>query len=263
MAKRNNKFSYRTLKVILVILILAIIGGFEFYRQNLLENRAVLNWSSKQRIKPANRANIQANQLNQLNFEGNVILQVNDGQPTFSSQELSFENGAWAKYGPLDNLNRATVAEAVLDQSLMPTKSRNRLTYKPSGWQNYQVNYKENTGSLYNRSHLIAFQLTGEEDNPQNLITGTWQMNSDAMEFYETEVKYYIKQTNHHVRYQVTPIYRNDELVARGVHMMARSIEDNAISFNIYIFNVQPDINIDYATGLAGGTAMIYRNDND
>jgi DNA-entry nuclease len=116
--------------------------------------------------------------------------------------------------------------------------------------------------SLYNRAHLIAYQLTAEEDNPKNLITSTRQLNDPAMEFYETETAWYIRKTGHHVRYQVTPVFVGDNLLANGVHMMARSIEDNGVSFNIYIFNVQPKVNIDYKTGLASGSIIQYNYDN-
>lgn len=261
MEKRKSKLGSLKLKSILVILIIAIAGGYRFYTQNFLENRAVLNYSSKQKIKPANSGNIQANQLSKLDFNDQVIVEVNNGKPTFSDQELK-AGKSWESYSPFDDLKRAGQANALLGQDLMPTESRERLNYEPTGWRSYQVNYKNQTGSLYNRSHLIGFQLAGENNTPQNLVTGTWQMNAYGMEFYETEIKYYLKQTNHQVRYQVTPIYREQELVPRGVHMMARSIEDNAISFNVYIFNVQPDISINYKTGLASGSALIY-HDND
>ena len=263
MAKSKKKpLSIRNVKLIVILIAFVVAGGYRYYTQNILENRAVLNWSFKQKIKPVNIKNVQENQLSQLNFKGDIIINVSNGKPTFTDQELELVED-WEEYQPLDDLRRATQANALLGQSLMPTKKRERLNYHPTGWHTYDVKYKNQTNRLYNRSHLIAYQLTAENDNPENLVTGTWQMNADAMEFYETELKYYLNQTNHHVRYQVTPIYRNQELIPRGVHMMARSIEDNAVSFNIYIFNVQPDVNIDYSTGLASGKALVYRGSDD
>lgn len=184
--------------------------------------------------------------LAQLSYDGEQTIDVNHGTPTFTKKELSTTAGAWQSYGNLDTNNRPTVANALLSQSLMPTAKREPLTVDPTGWHNKRIK----SGYLYNRSHLIGYQLTGQNNNPKNLITGTRSMNSPEMLRYEDDLAYYLKNNpNGYVRYQVTPIFRGDELVARGVHMQAQSIGSNAISFNVYIFNVEDGVKINYATG--------------
>ncbi|EOT43321.1 DNA/RNA non-specific endonuclease [Enterococcus dispar] len=187
------------------------------------------------------------NELAQLNYAGKQTIEINHGQPTFSKSELSTKSGAWEKYYPLDTLNRATGAEALLNQSLMPTEKRGSISkVTPTGWRNKKIG-----GSyLYNRSHLIGFALAGENANWQNLITGTRQLNNPEMLRFEMDIKYYLEQDKKHfVRYEVTPIFRSDELLARGVHLMAQSIGSNAIKMNVYIFNVQDGVKLNYADG--------------
>jgi len=133
----------------------------------------------------------------------------------------------------------------------MPTEERESIgMIKPSGWQTVKYDVIEGK-YLYNRCHLIGFQLTGENANEKNLITCTRQMNTDAMLDFENEVANYIKKTKNHVLYRVTPIYVETNLVASGVQMEAKSVEDNGegISFNVYIYNVQDNIEIDYSDG--------------
>lgn len=117
---------------------------------------------------------------------------------------------------------------------------------EPTGWKNKKIG----SGYLYNRSHLIGWALSAENDNWKNLITGTRQLNSPEMQRFEMDIKYYLEQSeDNYVRYPVTPIFRGDEELARGVHMMAQSIDDNKISLNQYIFNVQDNVNLDYSDG--------------
>ena len=154
-------------------------------------------------------------------------------------------------YSPLDGLGRCGAASACVGVDLMPTEERESIgQVKPSGWQT--VKYDCVDGKyLYNRCHLIGFQLTGENANKQNLITGTRYMNVDGMLPFENMVADYVKETGNHVLYRVTPIYDGDALVAGGVQMEALSVEDKGtgISFNVYVYNVQPGVEIDYATG--------------
>ncbi|MFC4770373.1 DNA/RNA non-specific endonuclease [Enterococcus hermanniensis] len=187
------------------------------------------------------------NNLANLEYSKNQTIEVNDNKPTFSEDDLSLANKAWEKYGDLDKLNRATSAEAMLNQSLMPTAKRGDISnVKPTGWHNKKID----KGYLYNRSHLIGYALSGENDNWKNLITGTAQLNNPEMLRYEMDIKTYLeKEKNNYVRYSVTPVFRGDELLARGVHMMAQSIGSNTIKFNIYIFNVQEGVTINYADG--------------
>ena len=139
---------------------------------------------------------------------------------------------------------------ACLGQDLMPTGNRGSISHiRPTGWQTYQSADGENN-NFYERSHLIGFQLSGEDANRSNLISGTYILNG-VMQYYEDMVANYIKTTGNHVLYRVTPIFDGDNLLASGVHMEAYSVEDNGstISFNIYVYNVQTDYDIDYATG--------------
>lgn len=204
---------------------------------------------SKQNSRQQSSAKLQAlkNKLALLNFDGQQTIEINHGRPTFSKAELSTKEGAWEKYYPLDTLNRATGAEALLNQSLMPTKKRGDISkVTPTGWRNKKIG-----GSyLYNRSHLIGFALAGENANWQNLITGTRQLNNPEMLRFEMDIKYYLEQDkDHFVRYEVTPIFRNNELLARGVHLMAQSVNSDTIQFNVYIFNVQDNVKLNYADG--------------
>ena len=183
-------------------------------------------------------------------WSGDNYFVVNDNNPYFTASEIkgvSFET-----YSPLDYLGRAQVALASISKDLMPTTDRPGLSYKPTGW--VQKSYSSNIvpqSYIYNRSHLIAWSLTAEGDNKLNLITGTPYFNQIGMQIFERMVVDYIKETNNHVMYRVTPIYVDKDLVARGVLMEAWSVEDNGdgICFNVFMYNVQPYITIDYATG--------------
>ncbi|CAH0418703.1 DNA/RNA non-specific endonuclease [Periweissella ghanensis] len=190
------------------------------------------------------------NNLAQLNFSGQQIIQVNNGQPSFSANELATNRGAWATYQPLDNLGRATGASALLNKSLMPHAKRQRLTVNPTGFKNRKVPINGHIEWLYNRSHLIGYQFTGQNNNLQNLVTGTRSLNDPGMSYYENMVASYLRShPNDYVRYQITPYYRDQELVPRGVQMQAESIGSSTIRFNLYIFNIQPGININYQNG--------------
>ena len=129
---------------------------------------------------------------------------------------------------------------------MMPTAKREGLTWNPTGWRNKRVK----SGWLYNRSHLIGYQLTGENNNPKNLITGTRQLNAPEMLAHESDIAAYLKKhPSSDVRYRVTPIFRGNELLARGVQMEGQSIGDNSIQFNTYIFNVADGVTLNYADG--------------
>lgn len=187
-----------------------------------------------------------ANTLANLDYTGQQEITVNNNDPAFSKNDLSTAKGAWATYSDLDSLNRVTDANALLNRSLVPSAKREPLTWNPTGWHNKKTAH----GWLYNRSHLIGYQLTGENNNPKNLMTGTQTLNSPLMLAHEMDIAYYLKQSNdHYVRYEVKPIFRGNELVARGVQMRAQSIGDNTIHFNVYIFNVEPGYTINYADG--------------
>lgn len=182
-------------------------------------------------------------------YSGDPYVVINDNEPSFSSEEL--ESDSFESYGELDDLGRCTIAFANLSSELMPQGERGSIgQVKPSGWQT--VRYDSVDGKyLYNRCHLIGWQLSGENANERNLITGTRYMNTEGMLPFENMVADHIKETDGHVLYRVTPIFVEDELVARGVQMEAYSIEDAgaSICFNVFVYNVQPDIEIDYSDG--------------
>ncbi|MBQ9828649.1 MAG: DNA/RNA non-specific endonuclease [Lachnospiraceae bacterium] len=181
-------------------------------------------------------------------YNGETACTLNGGKPYF---DTGMNTGTFEYYGDLDNKGRCTVASASLSKELMPTEKRGDISrIHPTGWVQAVYECVE-YGSLYNRSHLIAFALAGENDNERNLITGTRYMNAVGMQEYEILVGDYIKKTGNHVLYRVTPIFEGDEPLARGVNMEAWSVEDKGkgICFNVFCYNVQPDIIIDYATG--------------
>lgn len=166
-------------------------------------------------------------------------------------QEADFTTQAFETYAPLDELGRCGTAYANICTELMPTEERGDIgQVKPSGW--HTVSYDMVDGRyLYNRCHLIGFQLAGENANEENLITGTRYFNVEGMLPFENQVAEYVEQTEHHVLYRVTPVFEGTNLVASGVQMEAYSVEDNGegVCFNVYVYNVQPGIAIDYATG--------------
>lgn len=184
-----------------------------------------------------------------LEYAGELYVAVNDNQPGFTQNELDAE--PYEFYSDLDELGRCGYAMACLSRELMPTEERTGISHiKPSGWQSVQYDFIDGK-YLYNRSHLIGFQLAGENDNEKNLITGTRYFNATGMLAFENMVADYIKETGNRVLYRVTPEYAGNGLVATGVRMEALSVEDGGegICFHVMVFNVQPGVKIDYATG--------------
>lgn len=175
---------------------------------------------------------------------------LNGNIPEFTEEDLTTE--AFETYSELDELDRCGVAYANVGQELMPTEDRESISeVTPSGWINKDYGDLVDGGYLYNRCHLIGFQLTGENANERNLITGTRYMNIEGMLPFENMVADYVDETGNHVLYRVTPVYEGDDLVATGVQMEGYSVEDNGegICYNIFAYNAQPGIAIDYATG--------------
>ncbi len=182
-------------------------------------------------------------------YEGEPYIVLNDNEPLFSDTELS--TTSYEHYSELDALGRCGAAYACVGKDLMPTEERGDIgPVRPTGW--HTVKYDVIDGRyLYNRCHLIAYQLSGENANERNLITGTRYLNVEGMLPFENMVADYVRETGNHVMYRVTPVFSGDELVARGVRMEAESVEDNGagIRFHVFCYNVQPEIEIDYATG--------------
>ncbi len=182
-------------------------------------------------------------------YSGEAYYVVNDNEPYFTQKDMT--SAAYENYAPLDRLGRCGIAVACLGRELMPTENRGSISHiKPSGWVQAAYDFVEG-GVLYNRCHLIGFQLAGENANERNLITGTRFLNVEGMLPFENMVADYIKETGNHVLYRVTPEYTDRCLVAEGIRIEAKSVEDNGagICFHIYAYNHQPGVLIDYKTG--------------
>lgn len=185
-------------------------------------------------------------------YDGQASVTVNKNKPQFSRKEIT--KISYEKYGSLDKLGRCTTAIACIGQDLMPSEDRESIgMIRPTGWnQNkYPGLVDSEPPYLFNRCHMIGFQLTGENANEKNLITGTRYMNVEGMLPYENIVAEYIRNTGNHVMYRVTPVFEGNNLLCSGVQIEALSVEDNGegVSFNVYCFNVQPGVVINYATG--------------
>lgn len=191
-------------------------------------------------------------------YTDKIYVEINGNKAEFSDEDKK-RTDAFELYTDLDELGRCGVAYANICKELMPTEKRGSIgMIKPSGWQ--LAKYDSVDGKyLYNRSHLIGFQLAGENANEKNLITGTRYFNVVGMLPFENEVAEYVKETNNHVLYRVTPVFKDTELVARGVKIEAYSVEDSGkgVEFNVFVYNVQPDITINYQDGTSSGSGQI------
>lgn len=185
-------------------------------------------------------------------YSGKDVIELNGGKPCFTAYDLEHITGE--SFTELDRLGRCGTAVAMLDRTMMPVESRGSIgDIRPSGW--VQAKYPGIVDSeppyLYNRCHLIAYAMTGQNANKLNLITGTRYMNATTMLAYEEQVLRYLDNSENHVLYRVSPLFKDSELVARGVEIEAYSVEDNGrgICFHVFVYNVQPGIEIDYKTG--------------
>ena len=182
-------------------------------------------------------------------YSGSPYVEINGNMPEFAESDK--DRRAFEMYSPLDSLGRCGEAYAKLGIETMPTEERKSISsVHPTGWVSVQYDFVDGK-SLYNRCHLIGFQLSGENANAENLITGTRYMNVDGMLPFENQVADYIINTGNHVLYRVTPIFDGNNLLASGVQMEAESVEDggSGVMFNVYCYNVQPGVTIDYADG--------------
>ena len=183
-------------------------------------------------------------------YNGNAYIVLNDNIPYFSEAEITTDE--FEKYSSLDSLGRCGVAFANISKATLPTEERGEIgSVRPSGWHTVKYPGIVNGNYLYNRCHLVAFCLAGENANEKNLITGTRYLNVEGMLPFEEMVVKYVEETNNHVLYRVTPIFEGSNLVASGVEIEALSVEDKGegICFNVYCYNVQPGIEINYLTG--------------
>ena len=206
-------------------------------------------------------------------WSGEPFVKVNGNKPEFTDEEIGIvkdflkdsadssadndfdyenDNGTFEDFDKLDRYGRCGTAAACVGRETMPEGDRGSIgMIQPSGWQISKYDFIDNGGYLYNRCHLIGWQLTGQNDEIRNLITGTRYMNTEGMLPFENQVAEYVRQTGNHVLYRVTPVFDGKELLARGVNMEAYSIEDDGtgLSFNVFCYNVQPGVTIDYKTG--------------
>lgn len=189
-------------------------------------------------------------------FSGVPYVEIADNRPQFAADQLVTRS--YELYTDLDELGRCGTVIACIGRDIMPTQERGEIgMVKPSGWQTVRYDFVDGK-YLYNRCHLIGYQLTGENANRRNLITGTRYLNVEGMLPFENLVADYVKDTGNHVMYRVRPIFYGNELVARGVEMEGYSVEDEGkgVSFHIYAYNNQPGVTIDYCTGKSYETAQ-------
>lgn len=240
----------KTIKVISLLLTLIMLCSCSAYTE-VKENAQAASTSTT--------ALLSADEVPE--YDTQPYVEINGNKPNFDTSKYS---EAFESYGELDELGRCTTCFANISKELMPTQERGAIgSIKPTGW--HTVKYDCVDGKyLYNRCHLIGYQLTAENANEKNLITGTRYMNVEGMLPFEERVAEYVKASGNHVLYRVTPIFRGSELVARGVQIEAQSLEDNGIGvcFNVYCYNVQPEIEIDYATGDSSYIGTKEANDN-
>lgn len=219
----------------------------------------IINPSERKEMSQADTVtSVDLNQIPDFD-EVTTFVAINNHIPTFTEEDKAkARESSFEEYSPLDGLGRVGIATANLGKETMPPKGEKRGPIghvKPSGWQSLKFDNVDGK-YLYNRSHLIGWQLSAENDNEKNLATGTRFFNVDGMLPFENLVADYIKNTGNHVLYRVTPIFEGNELVMRGLQMEAYSVEDDGagVSYNVFVYNAQPGIYIDYLTGMATTT---------
>lgn len=235
--------------VIIIVLLIAAFLGYEVKTTDLSSGSDLLS-QVIELIPSGDTAEQGSIDLSNIpEYNGEPYIAVNGNVPFFEDTEVTATS--FEKYSDLDNLGRCGVALASVGQDIMPTEERGSIgQIKPAGW--HTVKYDCVDGKyLYNRCHLLGYQLTGENANERNLITGTRYLNVDGMLPFKNMVADYVMETGNHVMYRVTPIYTGNNLVADGVLMEGYSVEDQGegITFCVYVYNVQPGVRIDYATG--------------
>lgn len=226
----NDNLGY---KILWLFILFAIYFGYNYYFSEIDNNEADISYVD---------SDIP-------NYSDKDFIILNNNEPDFD--DLAKTSESFEVYSELDSLGRTGVAYANLGKELMPTSERENISMvKPTGWNYSKYDFIEGN-LLYNRCHLIAFSLSGENANPNNLITCTRHMNAEVMLKYENKVGNYIRKTNNHVLYRVTPVYDGNNLLAKGVQMEALSFEDNGkgIKFNVFIYNVEPKVEINYTDG--------------
>ena len=251
MLNRIKKWMWHGCAILSVVLMLICATGLTacFKPEDTVQNSVSSNETIKNDSGMSDYEEFAASLDTLPEYSGNPYIVVNDNTPFFTEADKT--TASFEQYGELDSLGRCTTAYANVGKDLMPTEKRGSIgSVKPTGWQT--AKYDNVDGKyLYNRCHLIGYQLTAENANKKNLITGTRYLNVNGMLPFENMVADYVKETDNHVLYRVTPIFTGDNLVADGVLMEGYSVEDegDGICFCVYAYNVQPGITIDYATG--------------
>ncbi len=242
MRKKGYKSKYNLVISIITLILIIFIGYYE--------NKYGTDVDGNQNVQVSESIQKSFNLDDIPEFDGKTpYVIINNNEPNFPEED--FNSNSFEKYSELDSLGRCGVAYANVSKETMPTEARGEISkVKPTGWHTVKYDCVEGK-YLYNRCHLIGYQLTAENANKQNLITGTRYLNVDGMLPFENQVAEYVKQENGHVLYRVTPIFKENNLVTNGVQMEAESVEDKGekVKFNVYAFNVQPNIKIDYLTG--------------
>ena len=239
-----SKKGLKKTSISIVTVLILLVGGYNYQDiYNIIDNSLASVLEKREEVK-------YSYDITKIPpYSGSSYVIINDNIPNFTEGDKTTES--FESYSELDSLGRCGVAFSNIGKDLMPTEERGSIgMIKPSGW--HTVKYDIVDGKyLYNRCHLIGYQLTGENANNKNLITCTRYMNTVGMLEFENKVASYIKETNNHVLYRVTPIFEDNNLLATGVEMEAYSLEDNGkgIMFHIFVYNVQDGITIDYKTG--------------
>ena len=250
--------SFRKIKNNLLILVSVI--GLAFAGCNI-NDLNLFDTSDNVKVYDKNDRSIPVNIEDVSKYRGIPYVEINDNKPSFSDKDKDRVE----EYSKLDKLGRCGPAFANVGKELMPTSPRESIRdVRPSGWHTVKYDGIIEDRYLYNRCHLIAFMLAGENANERNLITGTRYFNIEGMLPFENQVADYVKSTGNHVLYRVRPIFKGDDLVARGVQMEAKSVEDGGkgVSFNVYCYNIQPGIRINYKDGSSQPESKVQKNKN-
>lgn len=250
--------SFRKIKNNLLILLSVI--GLAFAGCNI-SDLGLFGTSDNVKVYDKNDRSIPVDIKDVPKYRGIPYVEINNNKPSFSEKDKDRVE----EYSKLDKLGRCGPAFANVGKELMPTSPRESIRdVRPSGWHTVKYDDILEDRYLYNRCHLIAFMLAGENANERNLITGTRYFNVEGMLPFEIQVADYVKSTGNHVLYRVRPIFKGNDLVARGVQMEAQSVEDGGegISFNVYCYNVQPDIRINYKDGSSQPESKVQKNKN-
>ena len=227
-------------------LVSTVTDVWEQVKENLPEEE-----SQEESLEPSDEATSVVTMDSLPEYAGEPYVVLYGNEPLFTEEERT-KTQSYEVYEPLDFLKRCGVTEACIGLDLMPTEERGEIgMVKPSGWHTVRYDDLVDGKYLYNRCHLIGYQLSGENTNEMNLITGTRYMNVEGMLPFENQVADYVRRTGNHVMYRVTPDFRGVEMLARGVQMEAWSVEDNGegVCFHVYCYNVQPGVEITYLTG--------------